>query len=226
MDKRITNVFKHINKRNGFVVPILFLFFHSLKKVSLFPLFIKIVEKILGKDYTKNNYIIPEIWVVLNFSLATFGRYLLIQTNNKSFAYIFLFISMFRIFAILIYQINVLFFDRYEQWYLYPTTGEYKDCYQIQSGTRMVILLLINMMEYILHFYVIYLAISIISGTPIAAMSFMDSFKLFFNMQDFGKFRDSVIGGCAYAEVCVGMFTNVLCIARMLNLFPNVNQAV
>lgn len=152
---------------------------------------------------------------------AIIGKTVIAGTNNISFAYIFLFTSSFRIFATLIYQINVLFFDRYEQWYLYPPRPAYTDNCKIQSGARVVILLLINMFEYILHFTVIYVSLNCILGNHVGNVALIDSFELFFNMKDLSIFKDYRILTFAYSEICIGMFMNVLCIARMLNLLPS-----
>lgn len=224
--RSILNVFKHINKTNGFVVPILFLIFNSLKKISLFPLFGKLMGLVFGNEWIKSNYVIPEMWVVINLLLAIVGKNIIASTNNVSFAYIFLFTSSFRVFTMLIYQINVMFFDRYEQWYLYLPQSEYVDNYKIQSGTRIVILLLINMFEYILHFTVIYVALNCILGNSVGNVTLLDSFELFFNMKDLSIFKDNRIMIYAYSEICIGMFMNVLCIARMLNILPNSNTVI
>ena len=150
------------------------------------------------------------------------GKVIIAFTNNPIFAYVFLLTSSFRIFEMLIYQINVLFFDRYEQWYLYPPKKRYVDNYKIQSGTRIIILLIINMFEYIMHFSVIFLALSNIVGNPIAHITFLDSFELFFNMNDLSMFKKNGFMIYAYSEICIGMFMNILCIARMLNLLPSI----
>ena len=47
------------------------------------------------------------------------------------------------------------------------------------------------------------------------------SLKLFFNMHELSTFANSNILFFAYSEVGIGMFMNILCIARMLNLLPN-----
>lgn len=222
-NKSVLNVFKHINKTNGFIVPFLFFVFNCLKKFSLFPLFRKALGAIFGEEWLKSNYIIPEMWVILNLVLALIGKWLITFSGNIIVAYLFLFTSSFRIFAMLIYQINVLFFDRYEQWYLYPPKDTCEDVYKIQSGTRIIVLLLINMFEYIIHFSVIYVAINCIAGNAVGVLSIVDSFELFFNMKDVSIFKEKGLLLYAYSEICIGMFMNVLCIARMLNLLPNVN---
>ena len=222
VNRSIFNVFKHINKTNGFIVPIAFFVFNNLKRISLFPMFKKILSMIFGSEWCSSNYIIPELWVLINLILAYLGKWLINSNGSVTCAYIFLFTSSFRIFTMLIYQINVLFFDRYEQWYLYPPQDEYVDNYKIQSGTRIIILLLINMFEYIMHFTVIYVALNCIMGNSIGQITIIDSFELFFNMRDLSLFKENGIFIYAYSEICVGMFMNVLCIARMLNLLPNV----
>lgn len=217
----ILNIFKHINKTNGFIVPVLFLIFHSLKRISLFPVFISINRKVFGDKYVSKNYLLPELWVVINLTLSLVGKYIISSTNIKVFAYIFLFTASLRIFAMLIYQVNVLFFDRYAQWFLYPPTKKKKDNYVIQSGTRIIILLLINMIEYVVHFSLIFVALDFIHGNIVDSITISDSLKLFFNMHELSTFKNSNILFYAYCEVGIGMFMNILCIARMLNLLPN-----
>ena len=217
----IFNTFKHINKTNGFIVPLLFLIFHLLKKVSLFPVFISINRKAFGEKFVSKNYLLPEFWVAINLTLSLIGKHLITSINNKTLAYIFLFTASLRIFAMLIYQINVLFFDRYAQWFLYPPTRKRKDNYVIQSGTRIIILLLINMIEYVVHFSVIFVALNCIHGNVADNITISDSLKLFFNMHELSNFANSNILFFAYSEVGIGMFMNILCIARMLNLLPN-----
>lgn len=218
----ILNTFKHINKTNGFIVPILFLVFHILKKISLFPFFIFINKKIFGDKFVSKNYLLPELWVVINLTFSLVGKYIINITNNKVIAYILIFTATLRIFAMLIYQINVLFFDRYAQWFLYSPTKKKKDNYVIQSGTRIIILLLINMIEYVVHFSVIFVALNFISGNSVGYMTIADSLKLFFNMHELSTLTNSDILFFAYSEVGIGVFMNILCIARMLNLLPNV----
>ena len=104
------------------MVPVLFFIFHFLKKISLFPLFISINRKVFGDKFVSKNYLLLELWVVINLTLSLVGKYTIISTNNKVFGYIFLFTASLRIFVMLVYQINVLFFDRYAQWFLYPPT--------------------------------------------------------------------------------------------------------
>lgn len=217
----IFNTFKHINKTNGFIVPILFFVFHLLKRVSLYPVYIFINRKIFGNKFVSKNYLLPELWVVINLSISLIGKYIITCTSNKVCAYIFLFTASLRIFAMLIYQVNVLFFDRYAQWFLYPPTKKRKDNYVIQSGTRIIILLLINMFEYVVHFSVIFVALNCIYSNSAGNITIADSLKLFFNMHELSTFSNSNILFFAYSEVGIGMFMNILCIARMLNLLPN-----
>ena len=217
----IFNTFKHINKTNGFIVPVLFFVFYSLKRISIFPLFISFNRKVFGDEFVSKNYILPELWVVINLVLSIIGKHIINSTENIVFAYMFLLTASLRVFAMLIYQINVLFFDRYAQWFLYTPTKKKKDNYVIQSGTRIIILLLINMLEYVVHFSVIFVALNCISGNSAGNITIADSLKLFFNMHELSTFANSNILFFAYSEVGIGMFMNILCIARMLNLLPN-----
>ena len=178
-------------------------------------------RKVFGVRFASKNFLLPELWVVINLILSLVGKYIITSTKNKNIAYIFLFTASLRIFAMLIYQINVLFFDRYAQWFMYPPTKKKKDNYVIQSGTRIIILLLINMIEYVVHFSVIFVALNCISSNSVGNITISDSLKLFFNMHEPTTFSNSNILFFAYSEVGIGMFMNILCIARMLNLLPN-----
>ena len=185
----------------------------------LFLLFISINQKVFGDQFVSKNYLLPELRVIINLILSLVGKYIISGTNNKVFAYIFLFIASLRIFAMLIYQINVSFFDRYARWFLYTPTK--KDNHVIQSGTRIIILLLINMIEYMVHFSVIFVALNCISCNVVGNITIADSLKFFFNMHELSTFANSNILFFAYSEAGIGMFMNILCIAIMLNLLPN-----
>ena len=71
------------------------------------------------------------------------------------------------------------------------------------------------------HFSVIYVALNCISGNFAENITITDSIKLFFNMHELSNFANSNILFFAYSEVGIGMFMNILCIARMLNLLPD-----
>ena len=63
---KILNAFKHINKTNGFIVPILFFIFQLLKRISFFSQFILFNMKVFGDKFVSKNYLLPELWVVIN----------------------------------------------------------------------------------------------------------------------------------------------------------------
>ena len=77
------------------------------------------------------------------------------------------------------------------------------------------------MIEYVVHFSVIFVALNCISGNSVGNITIADSLKLFFNMHELSTFTNNNILFFAYSEVGIGMFMNILCIARMLNLLPN-----
>ena len=77
------------------------------------------------------------------------------------------------------------------------------------------------MIEYVVHFSVIFVAFNCIYGNVADNITIADSIKLFFNMHELSNFANSNILFFAYSEVGIGLFMNILCIARMLNLLPD-----
>ena len=226
---------KAFSRENGFIVPLLFWIFHFLEKISVFY-WVRKIDRFLF-DHRKNKddgrtkpftseYIFPEIWLVLNMLIAIAARPLLVKTNSVVLAYILGIWSMLRVFELVVYQINVLFFHRLNGYYL-GTKGsgkapEQTEEYAIKSATRTVIMLICNMIEYMIQFAVMFQAIEIITGYTGMAVSFLDSFLLFMNAGDLAMYKQSPLFYQAYVETMIGVFINIVCLARFINMLPSV----
>ena len=77
------------------------------------------------------------------------------------------------------------------------------------------------MIEYVVNFSVIFVEFNCIHGNVAENITITDSLKLFFNIHELSSFSNSNIIFLVYSEIGIGMFMNILCIARMLNLLPN-----
>lgn len=228
---------KGFSKEDGFIVPLLFWIFHFLEKISVFYWVRRInrycFEHRKNKDdgRTKpftSEYIFPEIWLALNMAIAIAARPLLVKTNSAPLGYIIGIYSMLRVFELVVYQINVLFFHRLNGYYLgtkgsKTPTGR-SDEYVIKSSTRTVIMLILNMIEYVLQFAVMFQAIEIVTGYTGIAITVLDSFLLFTDSGDLAEFKQSPLFHVAYFETMIGVFMNIVCLARFINMLPGVKE--
>lgn len=96
--------------------------------------------------------------------------------------------------------------------------------YKIKSASRTVILLIINMAEYILLFTIIY---GIYANKINVAFTYLPykSFNLFTNLDgpEITNLEESIIS-VAYTESILGMFMNIICLGRFIGMLPEVNQ--
>ena len=87
-----------------------------------------------------------------------------------------------------VYQINELFFHRLNQYMWIEendkannkvSKSKKDDSYVLKSATRTIIMLVLNMIEYVLQFSVMFGCLSVIYDNPAILMSLFDSFKVF-----------------------------------------------
>ena len=184
--------FSKINKDDGFIVQVLYLTFFVLERFSVFY-WIRVFGKRIIKGDNKpitETYIFPEIWVVFNISFAIIVINL-IKSNStfpKNAAIVIFAYSFLRVVEMFVYQINVLFFHRLNQYMWVDENGENNvktsdskkdDSYVLKSATRTIIMLVLNMIEYVLQFSVMFGCLSVIFDNPAISMSLFDSFKVF-----------------------------------------------
>ena len=161
--------FSKINKNDGFLVQTLYLIFFILERISVFY-WVRQIGKKLSKAEEPDKpfvdtYIFPEIWVVFNITYAIIIKHIIDKldssclSNNciKVLLYIVFIYSFLRVVEMFVYQINVLFFHRLNQYMWIDNTKSNKkqkvknknnnqtDSYVLKSATRTIIMLIFNM---------------------------------------------------------------------------------
>lgn len=229
--------FSKINKNDGFIVQVLYLIFFVLERFSVFY-WIRVFGKKISKGENKpitETYIFPEIWVVFNISFAIIVINL-IKRNSifpKNAAIVIFVYSFLRVVEMFVYQINVLFFHRLNQ-YMWIDVSSKKsakasnsnkdDSYVLKSATRTIIMLVLNMIEYVLQFSVMFGCLSVIYDNPAISMSLFDSFKVFMLSSGTENVEGQLLINLVNFEVIIGIFMNILCISRFINEMPGVKQ--
>lgn len=229
--------FSKINKNDGFIVQVLYLIFFILERFSVFY-WIRVLGKKICKGDNKpitETYIFPEIWVVLNILFAIIVINL-IKSNStfpKNAAIIIFAYSFLRVVEMFVYQINVLFFHRLNQYMWVDENDETNvkasdskkdNSYVLKSATRTIIMLVLNMIEYVLQFSVMFGCLSVIFDNPAISMSLFDSFKVFMLSSGTENVEGQLLINLVNFEVIIGIFMNILCISRFINEMPGVRQ--
>lgn len=234
----IFNVFRHMGKDNGFLVQTIYFIFYLLERVSVFYA-VRMLATIKYRRGVKAGtidasrrelrpfvmrYIFPEIWVVCNMTYAiVFGA---LVRNYDCFAtwglWVLFIYSFMRVFEMFIYQINVTFFHRLNEVYLFspkPNDGGSKEAYELKSATRTVVMMIMNMAEYILHFALMYAVVARLGWGDI---TLKDSFNIFMSLGASGSVDAPFILHLVYYETIVGEFMNLVCLGRFIGMVPEV----
>lgn len=217
---------------DGLILPMFYWIFYGLSYVSLFSLIRVVSQSLWAKrhhcEYDKVRessqwadekpftfgYVFPEVWALSNLVASilagTFG-YLIPWTPIQIILLIY---AIERTFELFVYQINVLLFD--------PITGG--DSYKIKSATRMVILLVMNMIEYTFWFSFIFSALAILLGgeSDMGFVFVLESFSMITNISGPTEMTAVHFQFLAFVETLVGMFMNLVCLARFIGLLPKV----
>ena len=98
------------------------------------------------------------------------------------------------------------------------------DSYVLKSATRTIIMLVLNMIEYMLQFAVMFTCLSVIFNNPNLNVNFIDSFQIFMLSNGLEEFEGKIIFSLVYFEIVIGIFMNILCISRFINEMPNVKK--
>lgn len=240
------------DQSDGFILPACFKVFRFLKHISLFSLIRHLDTAIwtrrnkttLGatskegesasvgtprgriqvhqpKAEAKNGpftrrYVFSEIWALSNLVMSIIAGVWLCQVSSLALQIILLLYAVERTFELFVYQVNVLLFD--------PIASNGAE-YRIKSATRMVILLIMNMIEYTFWFSCIYSSLNfILLGVPSGGyISVTDSFNLFVSLDAPNTFALAHFHILAFVEALVGMFMNLVCLARFISLLPEVH---
>ena len=162
------------------------------------------------------SYAFSDLWAILHLALGLAGCSIVAHTSLIWLRWIFVIYAVLRTFEIFVYQINVLLFDPIK-------VGRAN--YRIKSATRMILLLLCNIIEYILWFSIIYLFVFSNSGSSVNAIQMIhESFLIISNNARPEEMPNSFVAAIGYVEFVLGMFMNILCLARFISLLPAVQQ--
>jgi hypothetical protein len=207
---------------DGFIVAFWERIFRGLSYVSLFS-----VVSYIRKWFTdkKVSYTFVESWILGNLICAICASLVAYHfTCSCTWLAILLSIyGMFRIFEIVVYQINVMLFDPYRA----LKAGRR---YAIKSPTRLVLLLIHNYVEIIFWFtttVITFLSIDDMltsSWTYYLQMNFIcittfDTSEMLHNLE-----KGNVFVLSAFLESVVGFLMTVISLARVIGLLPSVKS--
>lgn len=209
--------------------------FDILRQVSIFQQIRNISKWIWNRNYKKQfpkasteersiywkehcpftaRFLFPEIWVLINITLAIIGYFTVRKETAEWICWVFCIFAIFRTFELFVYQINVLLFDPIKK-------GRSK--YKIKSATRTVLLLICNIFEYILWFSVVYLFMYRGQESDVDRLHIvMESVSTLANIASPEDFKNADIVFVAYIESVIGIFMNIVCLARFISLLPPV----
>ncbi len=209
----------NINKEDGFIIEFWANIFSFLSKISIFSF--------VRKKKNDNTHVFVERWVLGNLLLAItttlIGYYL--GNKIKWFLYIIIVYAILRVFEVIIYQLNVLFFDPYR-------TEKRGKKYEIKSPTRMVILLLHNYVEVMFWYAAIIIALIQLSGnlldatwgeyvrSNILCIATFDSSGI---QEIVGEFY-SKLSGIVFLQIISGVIMTIISLARFIGLMPVIDS--
>ena len=139
--------------------------------------------------------------------------------------YIIVGYAILRVFEVIIYQLNVLFFDPYRA----EKRGE---VYKIKSPTRMVILLLHNYVEVMFWYAAIIIALVQISGNQLGATwgEYVRSNILCIATFNSSMIEDIVgemypkLSNIVFLQIISGIIMTIISLARFIGIMPSVES--
>ena len=214
---------KKVKEIHGLLVSFFYLLFSCLRYVSVFQ-WIREANKCRCKrkkiDVANSfigGYHFPDIWVSINiiFEIAIYLLIFYTEGSHLWFCWIFVVLAIMRALEIMVYHVNVLLFD--------PISSKIEGKrYHIKSPIRMLILLLINMAEYILCFGIVYL---FFYYEDVTADGYWNSFTLsIYSFLNISLKEEEDIIHLVRIESILGIFMNLICIARFINMLPAVSS--
>lgn len=225
----------HFGIDDGFILWTVYHLFDALRQVSLFQQIRNIARFLWKNKYKRSHpdaskddmdnawkasrpfvtkYLFSEIWVVAHLLLGVLSGLIMIYTPCLWLGYFLLGYAMLRSFEIFVYHVNVLLFDP-----LKAGVGYYK----IKSATRMIILLFCNIAEYVLWFSVIYVVVLRLDNEDIMGKHILTrSIMTLANISDPNDYINWKIAAVANIESIIGIFMNIVCLARFISILPSV----
>ena len=234
-NKKKSDCLPRIGNDDGFVLWTVYHLFDTLRQVSLFQQ-IRNFSRLLWKEKFKHahsdaseedmenawktsrpfvtKYLFSEIWVVSHLLLGILCILIMVYTPYLWLGYIVLGYAMLRSFEIFVYHVNVLLFDPLQ-------VGV--DNYRIKSATRMIILLFCNIAEYVLWFSAIYIVVFRLDNEDIMGKHVLTrSIMTLANISDPNEYINWKIAIVANIESIIGIFMNIVCLARFISILPSV----
>lgn len=236
--KRIKETTKKKNvtiEKDGIILCLFYYLFAMLRHISIFQIIRDIATIFWNKknidnkgnklDRNSDEYmnkwnenkpfvyksIFPEIWLLANLLFGILGIILWRSMNCNVLKWIYTFYAFERILEIFVYQVNVMFFD--------PLINQGKG-YYINSEIRSIIMVVLNLVEYIIYFTIMYLQFS---DAESALGAIQSSFNIITGLDLSFDGKSSVWMVIGYFESVIGIFMNIICIARFMSLLPSVD---
>lgn len=219
---------------DGIILCLFYYLFAMLRHISIFQIIRDIATICWNKEYNKGNKldrnsdeyikkwnkhkpfvyksIFPEIWLLANLLFGILGIILWRCMNCNVLKWIYTLYAFERIFEIFVYQVNVMFFDPLKN---------YGEGYYISSEIRSIIMVILNLIEYIIYFTIIYLQFGD-AGSVLGAIR--SSFNIITGLELSIDGKSSVWILIGYFEAIIGIFMNIICIARFMSLLPSVDM--
>jgi len=223
-------------RNNGFIVALTCSIFNVLRQVSLFQQVRNISLSVWNirhksdlqglSDEQKRafynshrpltgTYLFPELWVVGNVVCGMIIYALMAGHVMPTWlGWVCVVLACLRAFEIMVYHVNVLLFD--------PLLAP-QNTYAIKSATRMMLMLLINMLEYVLCFSIVYLFFmpETVDGSFWQSLEMSMSAFLNIGMPELDSSSRTLMV-VVRIESVLGIFMNLICIARFINMLPSV----
>lgn len=204
----------------GFLVELSNWLFGVLDQISIFNVIIKLKKNA--------SYRFVDLWVAGNLIASIICSIIVynLSIRNKSYIYAIVTYSLLRIFEVIIYQINVLFFHPYRS----RKAGKK---YKIKSVTRMVIALLHNYIEIMFWYSTMVIAMITLNGDNAYKLTWIEYIRsniLCIATLDAGEMKESIQSSYKYLtnliflELISGIIMTVISLARFIGILPAVDS--
>lgn len=182
----------------------------TLQKLEMLSLFY-LIRNLFWPDYTKGNYRFVDAWLLGHTALAIIYVFIAnVAWVPTAFKYVLLVYGCFRMFEILIYQVNVILVHPYKT-----------ENYSLNSYRRMTIALIHNFIEIIFWFAGTFVTLQFItdSTVPLAVYTSFTHMVTYSMELDDSKWTMLAIFILQF-QAAIGVFMTVLSLARFVSLFP------
>ncbi|MBI4188400.1 MAG: hypothetical protein HY529_04235 [Chloroflexi bacterium] len=207
----------------SFIVEFWAKIFDILGWISLFRIIRWLFDKINNLHKFFYSYGFVELWVLTHLSLSA----IFLSTWPAIGTVVY---GAFRVFELIVYQVNVLLFDEYrakKTEYIKRKTGEiYTSPYALRGYRRILILATLNYVEIIFWFALFYYKLSWAFDTHEASLnSFFNTLHFsLITMTGFGSTPIYPIKTLGYAltsiNMAIGLFMALLILARFISFLP------